>query len=104
MLSIKRFSVYVLQVAGVKCRKHAWKKSEKESSDMSEAEKMQATVEYLLEDVGRGAETCVVLLHEDYALELPVFGPCASELSKDVKHVVFFLGAVRLLSLGLVNF
>ena len=38
--------------------------------------------------------TAVVLLHEDYPLELPVFGRKAV-LPGDIDHVVFCLGAVR---------
>ena len=38
-------------------------------------------------------DTCVVLLHEDYPHELPVFGQ--TNVDNKFRHVIFVLGTVR---------
>eukprot|EP00976_Prorocentrum_cordatum_P066227 1178225-Prorocentrum_minimum.AAC.2 len=50
------------------------KKEEADEAEVSESDKLLKTFAYLLKECPAG-RTAVVLMHEDYPLELPTFGP-----------------------------
>ena len=60
----------------ISCGSQAWKKAgngEVDEAEVTETDKLVRTFTYLLGGYPTG-RTAVVLLHEDYPLELPTFG------------------------------